>query len=158
MDQETKPVVPAWYWAVAGVALLWNLLGCAAFGMQLSAPDKMTEGMTEAQQQWRKSLPNWVLFTNGLAVCTGAMGSVALLLRNKWSVSLYAISLVSVLVHGVYTIFITGGIKILAPSQLIMQSVIVILAGALLWFSKSARGKGWLESRSNPDQAPESPA
>jgi hypothetical protein len=29
IDQETKPPVPRWYWALAIVALLWNLLGCS---------------------------------------------------------------------------------------------------------------------------------
>ncbi|MFP6601382.1 MAG: hypothetical protein VB862_02530 [Pirellulaceae bacterium] len=49
MNQDAKPVVPGWYWVIAIVALLWNLMGCAAFGMELFAQEKMLETMTPDQ-------------------------------------------------------------------------------------------------------------
>ena len=46
MNQDAKPVVPGWYWVIAIVALLWNLMGCAAFGMEIFAQEKILEAMT----------------------------------------------------------------------------------------------------------------
>jgi hypothetical protein len=39
MKQQTQSAVPLWYWVIAAVALLWSLLGCAFFGMELFAQE-----------------------------------------------------------------------------------------------------------------------
>ena len=52
MHSETKSAVPTWYWVVAIVSLLWSLMGCAAFSMELFAQDAVLESMTEEQQKW----------------------------------------------------------------------------------------------------------
>jgi len=67
MNQKAKPGVPGWYWVTAAVALLWNLLGCAAFGMEIFAQEAMMESMTEDQKEWARSIPGWIYFVYGLA-------------------------------------------------------------------------------------------
>ena len=52
MNQDTKPVVPGWYWVIAIVALLWNLTGCTFFAIELFVLEKMIESMTLEQQEW----------------------------------------------------------------------------------------------------------
>ena len=44
-------MVPGRYWVIAIVALLWNLMGCAAFGMEIFSQETMLEGMTAEQQE-----------------------------------------------------------------------------------------------------------
>ena len=39
-----------WYWTIAGVALLWNLLGCAFLSMEVFAQEAVTKSMTEDQK------------------------------------------------------------------------------------------------------------
>lgn len=158
MNLEAKPVVPAWYWAVVVVALLWNLLGCVAFGMEMFAQDTLMETMTEEQQKWARSIPGWIYIVYGAAVISGTGGSLGLLVRKWWSFPLFAISLPSVLVQMGYTVIIAGGMKVMGPSGLVMPALVVVVAGALLWFSQSARSKAWLGSRSSPGQTPELPA
>ena len=39
-------MVPGRYWVIAIVALLWNLMGCAAFGMEIFSQLLMREYMS----------------------------------------------------------------------------------------------------------------
>ena len=79
MKQETKSAVPFWYWVIAAVALLWNLLGCAIFAMEVFAQEAGMENMTEAQKEWARSTPGWIYFVYGLA----GNGSWLFLLRRR---------------------------------------------------------------------------
>ena len=144
MNQDVKPMIPGWYWGIAIVALLWNLMGCAAFGMEVFAQEEMLEGMTAEQQEWARNVPGWIYIVYALAVFTGVGGSIGLLMRRGWSALLLAISLVAVLVQMSYTMIVSGGLEVMGPSGAIMPAVVIIIAGILAWFSYAAKGKGWL--------------
>ena len=151
MNQQTKSAVPLWYWVVAAVALLWNLLGCAFFGMELFAQEAFMESMTEAQKEWVRSIPGWIYFIYGLAVATGVAGSIGLFLRKRWTTVMFAICLVAVIVQMVYTMIIGRGLKVSGPSGLVMPSLVIGIAAALLWFSWLARSRAWI-GQANPTQ------
>jgi hypothetical protein len=143
MSQQTKSAVPLWYWVIAAVALLWNLMGCAFFATELFAQEAVMESMTEPQQAWVRSIPSWIYFVYGVAVSTGLAGSIGLFLRKGWTTLMFAICLVAVIVQMVYTMIIGGGLKAMGPSGLVMPSLVIGIAAALLLFSRFARGRGW---------------
>jgi hypothetical protein len=144
MNPPAKRSVPVWYWVIAVVAVLWNLMGCAALATELFAQEAMMESMTEPQKAWARSIPTWIYFVYGVAVGTGVAGSVGLCLRSGWSVWLFAISLVAVLIQMVHTMLIAGGLAVMGPGGAIMPTLVIVLAAFLLWFSWLARGKGWI--------------
>jgi len=146
MSQNPKSAVPVWYWFIAGVGLLWNLLGCAFFAMELFAQEAMMESMTEPQKAWARSIPGWIYFVYGLAVSTGVAGSVGLLLRKGWTIPLFAICLAAVIVQMVYTMLIAGGLQAVGKSGLVMPALVIGIAALLLWFSWFARSRGWIGS------------
>ena len=143
---DVTVAVPGWYRVVAIVALLWNLMGCAAFAMEIFAPEMVLKTMTAEQQEWARSIPGWIYVVYGVAVFTGVAGSLGLIIRKGWSVPLFAVCLAAVLVQMGYSFIIAGGIEVLGTVDLIMPAVVIVLAGILLWFSWSARDKGWLVS------------
>jgi hypothetical protein len=143
MKQQTKSVVPFWFWAIATLALLWNLMGCAFFGIEVFAQEEAMESMTQAQKEWARSIPRWIYFVYGLAVSTGVAGSVGLFLRKGWTIAAFAICLLAVIVQMVYTMIIGGGLQVMGPSGLVMPSLVIGIAAALLWFSWFARSRGW---------------
>ena len=57
-----------WYWVIAVVALLWNLLGCAFFSMEIFAQETVMKSMTEPQKAWSRAIPVWIYFVYALAV------------------------------------------------------------------------------------------
>jgi hypothetical protein len=128
---------------IAAVALLWNLMGCFFFGMELFAQEALMETMTEPQKAWARSIPGWIYFVYGVAVSTGVLGSIGLLLRKSWSTVMFAICLVAVIVQMVYTMLIGGGLQAMGPSGLVMPAVVIVIAATLLWFSRFARSRGW---------------
>jgi hypothetical protein len=144
VNPATKPPVPFWYWAIAGLALLWNLLGCLFFATEMFAQEAAIEAMTEPQKEWARSIPGWIYFVYGLAVTTGVAGSLGLFLRKGWAVALFAICLVAVIVQMTYTMLIGGGLQVMGPSGAVMPMVVIAIAAALLWFSWFARSRGWL--------------
>ncbi len=56
---------------------------------------------------------------------------------------MFAICLVAVIVQMVYTMIIGGGLQVMGPSGLVMPSLVIGIAAALLWFSRFARSRGW---------------
>jgi len=144
-DSLLKPAVPVWYWTVAVVALLWNVMGCVAFATELFAQEAAIKSWTAEQKEWAQSIPGWIYFVYGVAVISGVGGSIGLLMRKAWSIGLFAICLVTVIVQMVYTMIIAGGLQVLGPSALIMPALVISLAAILLWFSWFSKGSGWLD-------------
>ena len=143
MNQKTKSAVPLWYWVIAAVALLWSLLGCAFFGLEMFAQEAAIRTWTEAQKEWARSTPGWIYFVYGLAVSTGLAGSIGLFLRKGWTIALFAICLAAVIVQMVYTMLIAGGLQVMGPLGAVMPSLVIVFSAALLWFSWFARSRGW---------------
>jgi hypothetical protein len=144
MQSTTKRAVPFWYWVIATLALLWNLMGCANFALIVFAQEVALKDMTEDQQVWAKSIPTWIYFVFALALSTGVAGSIGLFLRKGWTIAVFAISLVAVIVQQVYTMLILGGLQVMGPKGAVIPSLVVAFAAALLWFSWFARNRGWL--------------
>ena len=143
----TRSSVPRWYWVIAAVALLWNLMGCAFFAIEIFAQEAAMESMTQAQKEWARSIPGWIYFVYGVAVTTGVAGSIGLFLRKSWTIAMFAICLAAVTVQMVYTMLIGGGLQVMGPSGLVMPAMVIGIAAALLWFSWFARSRGWLAAR-----------
>ncbi|CAN5769501.1 hypothetical protein BH20ACI3_BH20ACI3_22490 [soil metagenome] len=55
---------------------------------------------------------------------------------------MFAICLVAVIVQMVYTMIISS-LQVMGPSGLVMPSLVIGIAAALLWFSWFARSRGW---------------
>lgn len=136
---------PRWYWVVAVLALLWMLFGVLAWCMDLmSDPASMTQ-LSDAQRQLYSSRPQWLFAVYAVAIFSGLLGAIGLLLRKRWATPLFALSLVAVVVQFAYTFFAMHAIEVLGAAQALpFPLVIFAIALALWWFSGFARKRGWL--------------
>ena len=146
MNEEQKTVVPTWFWVIAAVSLMWNILGCVIFSSEVFAQEAIIESMTDEQKEWVRSTPRWIYVVFAISVSTGVVGSFCLLLRKKLTVPMFTISFAAVLIQMVYTMLIAGGLRVMGPTGAVMPTVVITLAGAWLWFSLLSKGKGWLIS------------
>jgi hypothetical protein len=144
MNEQTKTSVPAWFWIIAIVALLWNIMGGMIFLTEVFAQESMMETMTEPQKEWVRSTPTWIYIVFAIAVSTGLAGSVFLLLRKRLAVPLFVLGLVAVVIQMAYTMLIAGGLQVMGPSGAVMPAVVVTLALVWLLFSLLFKSKGWL--------------
>lgn len=144
MDEQPKASAPKWFWVIAAVSLLWNMMGCVNFLCEVFAKEAMIEWMTEEQKEWARSTPTWIYFVFAISVSTGLAGSICLLKRKRLSVPLFKISLVAVLILMVYTMLIAGGLQVMGPSGAVMPVLVVTLSIAWLWLALLSKRKGWL--------------
>ncbi|GAB3733248.1 hypothetical protein GCM10028862_15430 [Luteimonas pelagia] len=141
---ESPRTVPAWFWMVAAVALLWNLFGVAMFAMQMSmGPDDLS-ALEEGQRAMFESTPGWVWAAYGVAVVAGTLASIALLLRRRFAVTLFWISLVAVVVQFAWMAFLSGATQAMGVAALGLPVFVVVVAALLAWFSGRAAARGWL--------------
>jgi len=91
---ETK--TPWHLWVVGVVSLLWNFGGVYSYTMtELGKLDGM--GFGPAELEYFYGFPSWAVATWALGVWGSFLGSAALLLRSKWSIWLFGISIVGLL-------------------------------------------------------------
>ncbi len=144
MIEQLTPKVPRWFWVIAVIAMLWNIMGGMIFMTEMFAQEAAVAGMSDAQKAWVLSTPSWVYFVFGISVVTGLLGSVGLLMRASFSVILFSFSFVAVLVQMVYTMVIAGGLQVMGPSGAVMPGIVIVLAFTWLVVSIYFNRQGWL--------------
>ena len=146
MNEEQKTVVPTWFWVIAAVSLMWNILGCVIFSSEVFAQEAIIESMIDEQKEWVRSTPRWIYVVFAISLSTGVVGSFCLLLRKKLTVPMFTISFAAVLIQMGYTMLIAGGLRVMGPTGAVMPTVVITLAVVWPWFSLLSKGKGWLIS------------
>jgi hypothetical protein len=136
----TSNRAPAWFWAMAGFGVLWNLYGIYQFIGTLTPAGRsaMAAGMTAAQAQIYFSLPAWMTAAFAIGVFGGLLGSLVLAARYAAAVPVLAVSLVG------YTALFSGdvyfGVFDALPGQLAILAFVVVVAVVLFataWASRS---------------------
>jgi len=125
--------VPGWFWAVAVLAVLWEAFGCYIYVSQSLVPDAQREGGYATMADWQ-----WGVFA--VAVWSGLLGALLLLLRSRWATALLLVSLIAAAVQYGYAAA-QGGIS----SEALPIAIAVLAAGvALVIFASRASRRGWL--------------
>jgi hypothetical protein len=135
---------PKWYTPVAVVALLWNLLGCAAYLSDVLLTPEDVAKMSEAQQAMIAARPAWAVGATAVAVWLGALGCVGLILRKRWSVPCLVLSLVGVIAQDVYLFGLGGAAAAAGAVVYVLQGVVLLVAVGLVLLSRKALRSGWL--------------
>lgn len=135
---------PKWFRPVAVVALLWNLMGCAAFVADLMLTAEDMAAMTPAQQALYEALPAWGPVGTALAVWGGALGCIALLLGRRWAVPVLGVSLAGVIIQDVAIFGFAGGATAGGFAAIVLQGLVLAVAVGLLVLARHAAAEGWL--------------
>lgn len=138
----TKP--PAWFYVLAGLALLWNVAGLLAVvaDLRLSAAD--IAALPPEQQAMYAARPLWSVVGSVIAVVAGTLASLLLLLRKHWAIALFGISLLGVVIQDLGIFVVTRAAKTGDMTPLVLQSLVLVIAVALLVLARRARANGWL--------------
>ena len=144
MTEETAQKPSRWFRRLAIAAILWNLMGCMMFLVEVFAQESAMESMSEEQKEWARSIPSWVYFAYAIAVASGLTASIGLLMRKSWAVCLFSVSLLAVVAQMSASMFAYDGLQIMGPSSAAMPTLIIIIAAALLWYSRLAKSRTWL--------------
>lgn len=141
----TSSARPAWLPVVAVLLLLWNLFGIAMFFLQYTmTPDDLAK-LSAEQRTLFEAMPSWLWVVYAVAVVSGALGALMLLLRKRAAVPLFWVSLVAVLVQFGYTSFPGGAVELLGAAQALpMPLTIIAIAAVQVWLARRALARGWI--------------
>ncbi len=130
---------PKWFKPVAIVALIWNLLGCAVYLMQVTMSAEKLAALPAEQQAMYNNFPTWGVMGMAFAVWCGALGSLALVMGKKWAAPLLGASLGGVIVQDM-ALNQMGALE----SGIVMQALVLVIAVALFVLGRRARKEGWI--------------
>jgi hypothetical protein len=135
---------PRWFRPVAGVALLWNLLGCAAYLADVTMSPERLSRMTAAQQALYAARPAWAVAATATAVWFGAAGSLGLVLRKRWSTWLLILSLAGIVVQDLWLFVLSGAAAQAGSAAFVLQALVLVVGVALVALARKATALSWV--------------
>lgn len=141
-NDSTK--IPVWFWVIGAIALVWNLMGCGAYLMQVMRTPEALAVLEEGERSLYENMPAWVTAAFAFAVWGGALGSLLLLLRKKIATPVLIVSVAGIVVQMTYNVFISNAMEVNGPGAVAMSIMTLIIGLGLVYFSRLSTQKGWL--------------
>ncbi|WP_372936408.1 hypothetical protein [Seonamhaeicola sp.] len=138
MSNSTTIKPPFWFWIISVIALVWNGMGVNAYLQQAYNTESYRAMYTKEQLEIAANMPVWVTAAFAIAVFSGALASIGLLLRKSWSVKLWILSLIAVIIQMGYILINEYA------SSIGMTIMIIVFAFLFVWFARKSKAKGWL--------------
>ena len=141
---EDKP--GATFWVIGGAALIWNLFGLFSYvNMRTSTPEALaTAGYTPEQIAFINSTPEWALSAFAISVTAGVLASIFLLLRKAWALPTFILSFAAVVALNINNFALMNTVEVLGMVPVYIQSTVILIGLLLIYYSRSAKAKGWL--------------
>lgn len=136
MQQAVSARAPAHLWIVGILALLWNGFACYDYLMtNLHNQAYLAQTPADQMAYWQ-GLPSWLTAFWALGVWGGLLGAVMLLMRSRYAVHAFAVSLLGVIVNFGYMMAATTMPASMTEGAMeVVPWVIFIAALFLLWYS-----------------------
>lgn len=74
----------------------------------------------------------------------GTLGCIGLLLRKKWALPLFIVSILGVLSQTSHIFFLTDAVSTMGAPAVVMPLVAILIGVAMIVLARSANSKGWL--------------
>ena len=133
---------PKWFMPVAIVALLWNLMGCAAYLMDVMLTPEAIAAMSRDQGALYAARPIGGVALYAIAGWVGALGCVGLVMKKRWAKGPLLASLLGLIGQDI-ALFGMSPVAIPASAYALQGAVLVIAVLLLLLANRAAR-EGWL--------------
>jgi len=136
---------PTHLWIVGILALLWNGFGCYDYLMSVTASQAYLSKLPADAVAYQQALPAFVTALWALGVWGGLAGALLLLMRSRYAVWAFALSLIGAIGGLGYQMFMTvRPSSMTAGAAVIIPWVIIAIAAFELWYGRSMASKGAL--------------
>jgi hypothetical protein len=130
-----------WYWMGAIATLAFMVIGVLGYLATVTADPA---SVPADQQALMAAMPKWQTAVYAIAVWSGLVGAIGLLLRRRFAVPLLLLSLIGAV--GTFLPFaIVPRVRELATESNGVAAVIVVgLCWTSFWFARHSAQRGWL--------------
>ena len=132
------------FWVISSIALVWNLMGVFNYLDQVFMTDKVLETLPKEQQILYQDISAWVTAAFAIAVFSGTLGSLLLLLKKKIASTFFIISFLGIMGQMSYGLLIDQNSDSYGPMGIAMPIIIIAFGGYLIWYSRKANEHRWL--------------
>lgn len=146
VNQASAVVRTPWHlWVVGVVALLWMGMGAVDYLMTQTKNASYTGAFTPEQLAYFYSFPAWVVAAWAIGVWGGVLGAMLLLMRKRIASWAFAASLVTTVLATFHNYALSNGMAVAGdPASLVFTAVIILVAVALLAYSRAMARRGAL--------------
>lgn len=137
--------IPAWFYVIASVAFLWNIMGAIAVIMNFMMTPETIAMLPVEQQQMYADTPMWSSYGSLVAVVAGALACIALLIKKAWAYPLFILSVLGLIVQNIGIFVVVDAVSVLGSTVLIMQGLVGAIAVALIFLAKHAIKQEWIK-------------
>ena len=130
------------FWFITFFLLIWNVLGCVNFIMQMNP--EMVSSYRENEQAIIQGRPMWATIAFFVGVFGGALGCVLLLLKKPVAFYVSIASLLGVVVTTIHTL--SGDILFGVGEMFGIVFLPAAVAVFLVWYAKYVERKGWMKN------------
>ena len=144
--EQAMDRTPAHLWLVGGLATVWNAFGGYDYWMTKTENLEYLAQMGGDPREllaWIDGFPIWAQFGWGLGVWMGLLGSALLLIRSRWAVHAFGLSLIGAVLGLGYQMAnpMPGVTGFMATG---MPAIIIAIAVALFLYARAQRASGVL--------------
>ena len=141
-----KNKIPKWFWVLAVIFLLWNIMGVLSFFGHTFITEEALAKLPENERALYGDYSIWTTILFAIATFGGLIGSIGLILKRKWAQTFFILSFLAIVPQMIHNVFLTKSIDVYGLGQALTMPVLVVLIGALLiWYSIFTIKKNWLK-------------
>jgi len=141
MSNTNKPSIV--FWIIGIISLIWNAMGVYNYLIQAYQTEAYTSSVNETQLAFMENMPSWNTALFAIAVFSGLIGTILLLMRKKIAVPLFFLSFITATVMQLYWLFGTDAIEVFSESMpYLMPILVIVFCAFILWYSKGQKAKG----------------
>jgi hypothetical protein len=151
MQQAVSARTPAHLWIVGILALLWNCFGAYDYTMSnMRDADYIRSAMPGVDPSvalaWMDAFPIYAKIGWALGVWGGLLGAILLLIRSRYAVWAFAVSMLGIVLSIGWQLAAALPIPGATQSGMtkIIPFVVIVIGLFLLWYSWNAEKKGVL--------------
>lgn len=142
----TRVHTPWHLWAIGFISLLWNAMGAFDYVMTQTQNEAYLSVFTPEQLSYFTSFPAWVVTAWATAIWTAVLGSILILMRNRFAVLALSVSFVAMVVTCVHNFALSSPtlMDISGPEAGAFSLAIFVVSALLLLYARAQRRRGVL--------------
>ena len=141
MSDQLNGRPPASYYIIAGVFLVWNIIGLLFYYQQMTLTPEAIASMGPEIAAFMEATPVWANAGYAIAVNAGVVASILLLLRNSWALHLYVLSFLGVLIQDLDAFVLRDVAGVFGNFAYYLPSIVIIICIAEIWYTRSVANR-----------------